>query len=92
MRAVTLRSITRSGLALCALSLLGCNGPSQPSAKNALVSVRLPFAALTRIRMHQLVAKLCARHRTAVLLVTHDVDEAVLLADRVVVLRDGRSA
>ena len=52
-----------------------------------------PFGALdalTRIRMHALVQQLHARHRPAVLLVTHDVDEAVLLADRVLVLTDGR--
>ena len=52
-----------------------------------------PFGALdalTRLRMHALVQELCARHRPAVLLVTHDVDEAVLLADRVLVLADGR--
>jgi sulfonate transport system ATP-binding protein len=52
-----------------------------------------PFAALdalTRLKMQALVAELCARHRPAVLLVTHDVEEAVLLADRVLVLRDGR--
>ncbi|REE96874.1 ABC transporter ATP-binding protein [Thermomonospora umbrina] len=51
-----------------------------------------PFAALdalTRLQMQQLVAELCARHRPAVVLVTHDVDEAVRLADRVAVLRDG---
>ncbi|MEV0679384.1 ABC transporter ATP-binding protein [Actinosynnema sp. NPDC050436] len=51
-----------------------------------------PFAALdalTRLQMQQLVAELCARHRPAVLLVTHDVDEALLLADRAIVLRDG---
>ena len=51
-----------------------------------------PFGALdalTRVRMHVLVQELCARHRPAVLLVTHDVDEAVLLADRVLVLTDG---
>ncbi|MFN8050695.1 MAG: ABC transporter ATP-binding protein [Acidimicrobiales bacterium] len=51
-----------------------------------------PFGALdalTRIRMHALVAELCRRHRPAVLLVTHDVDEAVLLADRVLVLTEG---
>jgi sulfonate transport system ATP-binding protein len=51
-----------------------------------------PFGALdalTRIRMHALLQDLCARHRPAVLLVTHDVDEAIQLADRAVVLVDG---
>jgi sulfonate transport system ATP-binding protein len=54
-----------------------------------------PFAALdalTRLRMHGLVRDLTTRHRPAVLLVTHDVDEAILLADRVVTMRDGRIA
>ena len=46
--------------------------------------------ALTRLKMQDLVADLCARHRPGVLLVTHDVEEAVLLADRVLVLRHGR--
>ncbi|MBB5430048.1 ABC transporter ATP-binding protein [Nocardiopsis composta] len=52
-----------------------------------------PFGALdalTRLRMHALLRRLCARHEPAVLLVTHDVEEAVLLADRVLVLTDGR--
>lgn len=52
-----------------------------------------PFAALdalTRLRMQALVAELCRKHRPAVLLVTHDIDEAILLADRIAVLRDGR--
>ncbi|WP_233521451.1 ABC transporter ATP-binding protein [Streptomyces triticagri] len=52
-----------------------------------------PFAALdalTRLRMQDLVGELCRAHRPAVLLVTHDVEEAVRLADRVCVLRDGR--
>ncbi|MFJ9690711.1 ABC transporter ATP-binding protein [Kitasatospora sp. NPDC101183] len=52
-----------------------------------------PFGALdalTRMRMHGLLRDLCARHRPAVLLVTHDVDEALLLADRLLVLTDGR--
>lgn len=48
-----------------------------------------PFGALdalTKIRMHGLLAQLLERHRPAVLLVTHDVDEALLLADRAIVL------
>jgi sulfonate transport system ATP-binding protein len=51
-----------------------------------------PFAALdaiTRLRMHDLVRALRSRHHAAMLLVTHDVDEAIALADRIVVLRDG---
>jgi sulfonate transport system ATP-binding protein len=54
-----------------------------------------PFSALdalTRISMHQLVLSLWERHQPAVLLVTHDVDEALALADRVLVLADGQIA
>ena len=54
-----------------------------------------PFAsldALTRIRMQQLVRRLWAEHGFAILLVTHDVDEALLLADRALVLAEGRIA
>ena len=54
-----------------------------------------PFGALdalTRLRMHALLRRLSAIHKPAVLLVTHDVDEAVALADRVVVLADGTLA
>jgi sulfonate transport system ATP-binding protein len=54
-----------------------------------------PFGALdalTRTRMHSLLQDLCVRHNPAVLLVTHDVDEAILLADRVLVLTDGTIA
>ncbi len=54
-----------------------------------------PFAsidALTRLRMYELVIGLWRRHGPAVLLVTHDVDEGLLLADRVVVLEHGRIA
>ncbi|HLV76164.1 sulfonate transport system ATP-binding protein [Actinomadura hallensis] len=54
-----------------------------------------PFSALdalTRITVHRLVLDLWDRHRPGVLLVTHDVDEALLLADRVLVLDGGRIA
>jgi sulfonate transport system ATP-binding protein len=52
-----------------------------------------PFAAvdaLTRLKMHELVLRLWHRHSPAVMLVTHDVDEAIALADRVLVLDRGR--
>jgi sulfonate transport system ATP-binding protein len=52
-----------------------------------------PFAALdalTRLQMQALVRELVGAHQPAVLLVTHDVDEAIRLAHRVLVLRGGR--
>jgi sulfonate transport system ATP-binding protein len=52
-----------------------------------------PFAALdalTRLQMQDLVGALFAAHQPAVLLVTHDVDEAIALADRILILREGR--
>jgi sulfonate transport system ATP-binding protein len=51
-----------------------------------------PFGALdalTRLKMHTLLKQLCLRHNPSVLLVTHDVDEAIVLADRILVLTDG---
>lgn len=48
--------------------------------------------ALTRLAMHRMLTELWRRHRPAVLLVTHDVDEALALADRVLVLEGGRIA
>ncbi len=51
-----------------------------------------PFGALdalTRLSMQSLLLDLWSRHRFGILLVTHDVDEAVALADRVLVLEDG---
>jgi sulfonate transport system ATP-binding protein len=52
-----------------------------------------PFSALdalTRVSAQALVADLWERHRPALLLVTHDVEEALLLTDRVLLLADGR--
>ena len=61
----------------------------------ALLLADEPFGALdalTRIRMHALLKRLSQAHQPAVLLVTHDVDEAIELADRVVLLDDGQIA
>ncbi len=48
--------------------------------------------ALTRIEMHRLIESLWQRHGFTALLVTHDVSEAIALADRVVLIEDHRIA
>jgi sulfonate transport system ATP-binding protein len=48
--------------------------------------------ALTRIEMHQLIEGLWQRNGFTALLVTHDVQEAVALADRVILIEEGRIA
>ncbi|MFC6023817.1 ABC transporter ATP-binding protein [Plantactinospora solaniradicis] len=58
----------------------------------ALLLLDEPFGALdalTRLRMQTLFGRLHAEHGFAALLVTHDVDEALLLADRTLVLDGG---
>jgi sulfonate transport system ATP-binding protein len=54
-----------------------------------------PFGALdalTRIEMHRLTERIWGEHRFTTVLITHDVAEAVALADRVLVLREGHIA
>jgi sulfonate transport system ATP-binding protein len=51
-----------------------------------------PFSAVdafTRIKLQDLIIELARAHGSSLLLVTHDVDEAVLLSDRVLVLEAG---
>lgn len=62
-------------------------------AEPRLLLLDEPFGALdalTRLTMHTLLLDLWRRHGFGVLLITHDVDEAVALADRVLVLEEGR--
>jgi sulfonate transport system ATP-binding protein len=54
-----------------------------------------PFGALdalTRVKAQRLVEQLWRRRTCAVLLVTHDVEESLLLADRIVVMDHGQIA
>lgn len=48
--------------------------------------------ALTRIEMHGLIESLWRRNGFTALLVTHDVQEAVALAERVILIEEGRIA
>ena len=62
-------------------------------AEPELLLLDEPFGALdalTRLAMRALLLDLWRDHGFGVLLVTHDVDEAVALADRVLVLEDGQ--
>lgn len=62
-------------------------------AEPRLLLLDEPFGALdalTRLTMHTLLLDLWRRHGFGVLLITHDVDEAVALSDRVLVLEEGR--
>jgi NitT/TauT family transport system ATP-binding protein len=59
------------------------------AAKPKVVLMDEPFAALdaqTRITMQKELLRICMQERITVLFVTHSVDEAVLLGDKVVVL------
>lgn len=59
------------------------------AAEPRLLLMDEPFSsvdALTRMELHAIVQSLWAQHRFTAVLVTHDVDEAVLLADRIAVL------
>jgi NitT/TauT family transport system ATP-binding protein len=56
-----------------------------------------PFGALdaqTRLQMQEMLSELWGEYRMTVVFVTHDVDEAILLSDRVLIMsrRPGRIA
>lgn len=51
-----------------------------------------PFGAIDprlRLELQELVSKLSTEHNKTVVFVTHDLDEAILLADRIVVMKPG---
>lgn len=54
-----------------------------------------PFSlldALTRIELQEQLLEICNRTKKTVIMVTHDVDEALLLADRIVMMTNGPAA
>jgi NitT/TauT family transport system ATP-binding protein len=58
-------------------------------ARPSLLLMDEPFGALdaiTRVRMHDFLLSMWERYRITVIFVTHDIEEAVLLGDRVAVM------
>lgn len=54
-----------------------------------------PFGALdalTRAKLQDELMKICAKTENTVMMITHDVDEAVLLSDRIVMMTNGPAA
>ena len=52
-----------------------------------------PFAAVDpklRLELQELVSTLCAEQKKTVVFITHDIDEAILLGDRIIVMEPGR--
>lgn len=52
-----------------------------------------PFGAIDpklRLELQELVSRLSLEHKKTVVFITHDIDEAILLADRIVVMEPGK--
>jgi osmoprotectant transport system ATP-binding protein len=63
------------------------------AAEPSMMLMDEPFGALdaiTRTRLQDEVIKIHRQFRQTILFVTHDIEEAVRLADRIVVMREGR--
>ena len=62
---------------------------SPRATRPSLLLMDEPFGALdaiTRERMHELLLGIWDQHRTTIIFVTHDIEEAILLGDRVAVM------
>ncbi|KAF7962437.1 aliphatic sulfonate ABC transporter ATP-binding protein [Cupriavidus sp. UYMU48A] len=78
-------------LGRCSVSALRCARARASPPRLLLLDEPLgALDALTRIEMQGLIESLWARLGFTALLVTHDVSEAVALADRIVLIEDGR--
>jgi NitT/TauT family transport system ATP-binding protein len=60
--------------------------------KPSLLLMDEPFGALdalTRVRMHEFLLQMWEQYQITIVFVTHDIEEAVLLGDRVAVMGGG---
>ncbi len=64
-------------------------GEPLEQVKEKIDAVRAALDALTRIEMQNLLARVWLKQRFTAVLVTHDVSEAVALADRILLIEDG---
>jgi nitrate ABC transporter ATP-binding subunit len=63
--------------------------------KPKLLLLDEPFGmldSLTRLELQDVLLQVLSTHRTTTLMVTHDVDEAVMLSDRIVMMTNGPAA
>jgi nitrate/nitrite transport system ATP-binding protein len=54
-----------------------------------------PFGALdalTKGKLHKQVLKICEEHHQTTMMITHDVDEAIFLSDRIILMKNGPKA
>ena len=57
--------------------------------KSDMLLLDEPFASLdyfTRLKMHDFILDICKKRKLTTILVTHDIDEAIKLSDRIIVL------
>jgi sulfonate transport system ATP-binding protein len=58
-----------------------------PSIKPEILLLDEPLGALTRIRLQDELLRIWQAHRVTMIFVTHDVEEAIYLSDRVLVMQ-----
>ncbi|EHC18760.1 hypothetical protein CEN49_10325 [Fischerella thermalis CCMEE 5273] len=73
------------------ISVIGHSG----CGKSTLLKMDEPFGALdalTRGKLQRQVLDIWENHRQAVMMITHDVDEAIYMSDRIILMTNGPAA
>lgn len=63
------------------------------SLESGILLMDEPFGAVDpklRLELQELVSRLCVENKKTVVFITHDLDEAILLADRIVLMEPGK--